>query len=229
LSTKKWRKLAAENRRLRRENEYLRHRLSLTHPSEEEKRSPSEITFVKRSKKQAPLRARSYLGYLLTRLRGSRLFLIYDKTRFAVRGLFFITKLWTLLVWLFALLGIGAQLVLALGALAIFLPTALLLSAFLGLYGYFVYRKQNAFFEKALLPATKIYFFFLPTNENDLFFHCWIQELSQSGTIFLVSHSFRKVGFSGVRRESNCIYTIHVSYYFSLVKALDPEKIVAVF
>lgn len=218
-------KLRDENRRLRRENEYLRHRLAM------EDRSPSEKLFAQRLKQKSALRAKTYFGYLIERFRTSRPFLIYDKTRFAVRGLFFITKLWTLLTWLFAFLGLGAQFLLTVGALTVFLPAALLSSAILGVYGFFAHKKRNAFFEAHLAskPDETIYFFFVPKSVRASRFLHRISGFPCKGTVFLVSFSFRGCGPSGVIRADETIYIIHVSYYFSLVKRLTQKRIVKIF
>ncbi len=228
----KLQKLRAENRRLRRENEYLRHRLSMpTAFAEKDECSPSEKLFAQRLKQKSALRARSYFGYLLERLRKSRPFLIYDKTRFAVRGLFFVTKIWTLVVWMFAFLGIGAQFLLIAGALAVFFPAAFLFSSVLGLYGYFAYRKWNKLLFPRLSRETdaRIWFFFLPKGKQGAYFSRWLSSIDQKSTVFLVSFSFRDCGFSGVRQTDVRTYIIHISYYFSLVKRLDHERIVKIF
>lgn len=229
----KIRRLRAENRSLRRENEYLRHRLSMELRADAEtESSASEKVFAKRVKERAALHAKSYFGYLLERFRRSRTFLIYDKTRFAVRGFFFVKKIWTLLVWLFAFLGIGAQFLLVAGAAAVFVPAALISSAAIGLYGYFARRK----WDKLLLPLLsentrgKLYILFLSgaeTLRGEDYFDRWISELSQRGAVILVSFSIRDIGSAGALREN--IYKIHVSYYFSLVKRLDHGRIVKIF
>ncbi|MBQ8495884.1 MAG: hypothetical protein IJ489_00310 [Clostridia bacterium] len=225
----KIRKLEAENRRLRHENEYLRHRLALEDRSEKEKTpSKSERMFAEQVGRKSALRAGNYFGYLIERFRKSRTFRIYDRTRFAVRGIFFAKKVWTFLIWFFTLLGIGAQFLFVAGSVTVFLPAALIFSASLGFYEYFAYRKWNKYFS-SLLSDQKIYFIFLSAGKTGEYLHRWSRSLAREGTVFLVSFSFRGCGFSGVVPTDENIYTIHVSYYFSLVKRLDHERIVNVF
>ena len=225
----KIRKLKAENRRLRQENEYLRHYLSLEkQPEGEEPPSESEQMFVKQAVRKSALQAGNYFGYLLGRFRKSRVFRLYDKTRFAVKGIFFARKIWIFSVGFITFLGIGAQVLLAAGFVTVFLPAMLIFCAGLGLYGYFAYRKWNKYFS-SVLAEQKLYFIFLSTKKPGAYLNRWSRALARDGTVFLVSFSFRGCGFSSVTHTDENIYTIHVSYYFSLVKRLDQERIVNIF
>ena len=91
------RRLKTENRRLRRENAYLRQR-TMEHGTETEPLCASSRKFRETARSVPSLHAKTYFGYLLERFRCSRPFLVYDKTRFAVRGFFFARKIWQLLI-----------------------------------------------------------------------------------------------------------------------------------
>lgn len=222
------RRLKAENRRLHRENEYLRHRAALRRmprePLSEETKHFSEAVRLSHA-----LHARTYFGYLLERFRRSRLFLIYDKTRFAVRGFFFATKLWHLLIFVFSLLGISAQFLFIAGALMVFLPAAVLSSLTVGIYGYFIHRKRNRLLQKQLheKKIIRIYLIFAQT-ERMHHFSRYLDEMTKKGAVFLISRSFRECGFSGASQIGVNLYRIHISFYFSFIRHLDAFRIIKI-
>ena len=225
----KIRRLEAENRRLRRENAYLKQWYDGERRAFDEKTSLPERYFAERLQQKAALRAKTYFGYLMEKFRRSRSFLVYDKTRFLMRGFFFARKLWYLFVLVVTALGISAQFLFLLTTLAIFLPAALISSFVIGFYGYFRHRKWNRLFYEILREKEKVYLFFLPKRKTGFYFSHWCENLSENATVFLISFSFRDCRFSSVSALGENIYKIHVSYYFSLIKRLDYEKIIRIY
>ncbi len=219
-------KLKEENRRLRRENEYLRYGASFPKGN-----TQSEKEFAEKIRRHTALGAKTYFGYLLEKFRRSRVFLIYDKTRFVMRGFLFAGKLFHFLFLIAAILGVGAQVLLAVSALAVFIPAALSVSLIVGIYGYFAYRKENRRFAQffAERPFERIYFFFAEKSERGRFLNGWLLCLAQTDIVFLISDSFWETGFSGVRKQKNGVYLLHSSYYFSFIRLLPKERLIKVY
>lgn len=220
------RRLKEENRRLRRENEYLRYGADLPKGN-----SKAERLFAEKVRQKSALRATTYFGYLLERFRRSRPFRIYDKTRFAMRGFLFARKLFRLSLLIATVVGVGAQVLLAVSAIAVFIPAALIVSLIAGIYGYFVYRTENLRFS-VLFSERKtetIYLFFLTKSERSVYLSEWMRTLSETGIVFLISDSLLKTGFSGVRRQKNGVYLLHSSYYFSFIKLLPQERLIKIY
>ena len=217
--------LKEENRRLRRENEYLRFGASLPKGNTE-----AQKILAEKARQRAALHAKTYFGYLLEKFRRSRLFVIYDKTRFAMRGFLLARKLFHLFLLIATALGIGAQFLLSVSALAVFIPAATAVSLTVGIYGYFAYRKENRRF--ALYfdthPTEKIYLFFLTKSSDSMYFERWQKSLTQENTVFLITDSFWKTGFGGVKKQKNGVYLLHSSYYFSLIRLLPQERLIKV-
>lgn len=229
----KIRRLSSENRRLRRENEYLRHRLSMDSGKISSIKSETSAEKILRESMRMTevSRLHSYFGYLTHRFRFSLPFRLYDRTRFAVRGFSFVTKMVTLLVWIFTFLGVGAQFLFAVGAVMIFLPAATVASFVTGIVGYFVHKKWNRKFSEILsVYPGRIYIVFISkerTSEGK--FPRFLRELSEDGTVFLVSHSFSACGFSGARSVEDRIFRIHISFYFSFARQLDFSRVVKIY
>lgn len=224
------RKLKEENRKLKRENAYLRQR-TIPDGKGAEMLSSSERNFRKSARIVLSMDAKTYFGYLVERFRHSRLFLLYDKTRFAVRGFFFARKIWQLLIFFSAFLGIGAQFLLVAGALAVFLPAALIFSFLIGIYGYFVQKKWKKYFRLMFQKEkmAKVSFVFLPQKGNCRYFFRFLSDMAKDGAVFLVSHSFRECGFSGISKREENIYQIHISFYFSFEKTWESMNIVKIY
>ena len=227
MTDREWiQKLKEENRRLRRENEYLR--CGTIFPKGN---TQAERIFSEKIRRKTAWQAKTYFGYLLEKFRKSRPFVIYDKTRFAMRGFLFARQIFHFLFWVATVLGVSAQLLLAVGALAVFIPAATVVSLTLGIYGYFAYRKENrrfiSFFRSH--PSEKIYFFFLTGSVGRAYFSGWIQSLTKDSVVFLISDSFWQTGFGGVKKQKNGIYFLHSSYYFSFIKLLPQERLIKVY
>ena len=220
------RRLKEENRRLRRENEYLRYGAILPKGN-----TKAERIFAETIRRRNVWHAKTYFGYLLEKFRRSRPFVIYDKTRFAMRGFLFARKIFRFLFLIATVLGVGAQFLLTVGALTVFIPAATVVSLALGVYGYFAYRKENrrflSFFR--MHPSEKIYLFFLTDFARGTYFSEWLPFLTEENFVFLISDSFWKTGFGGVKKQKNGVYLLHSSYYFSFVKLLPQERLIKVY
>ena len=216
-------RLRSENKRLRRENEYLRHRLTALG---EKLSDGDEIPFEERlgvaSRMASATRKRTYFGYLMNRIRGSVLFRLWDRTRFAVRGFFWASRVWRLLASIFVLFGVSTQFVLIVGAMVILLPAALVGSLFIGGMSFFAHRRWNKALSVKLASEKKIYIVFAPkTWEKHEYFQYFVSEMEKDGMVFLVLASFAACGYQGLSPLSDKRYAVHISYYFSLKKHIE--------
>jgi hypothetical protein len=225
------RDLQRENRRLKKENEYLKH-LSMQYdeiPKAEE--SPEQKVLSSSVKRTHTLHAKSYLSYLLKRFRSSRPFLIFDKTRFAMKGFKFAKKMWVFFIGFFAFLGMSAQVLLIIGAITVFLPAALVVSAVIGAFSYLSRRKRN----KVLKPLCsdqykgKVYLVFLPKDSPYGYFTRTASQLTENGHVFLVTQAFRDCKRKSLLKVEDKIYRIHISAYFSFAKRLPEERVVKIY
>ena len=225
------RDLKRENRRLRKENEYLKH-LSMQYdeiPKEEE--SPEQKALSGAVKRTHALGAGNYFSYIIKRFRSTRSFLIFDKTRFAMKGFKFAKKMWVFFIGFFAFLGISAQVLLIAGVLTVLVPAALIASAVLGAFSYFSRRKRNRML-KLLYSEDydgKVYLVFLPKEGNVGYFVRTAEALTEKGYVFFVTQSFRDCGRKSLLRIGDRMYRIHISAYFSFARHLHPEKTVKVY
>jgi hypothetical protein len=227
MTEKEKARLLAENKRLRRENEYLRHRLSaLGEKFPENGETPYEAKFSDASRVASASHKRTYFGYLLGRIKVSMAFRLWDKTRFAVRGFFFASKIWNLLVWLFVILGFGTQFLLFASALMILLPAVLVISLTLGFVGFFAHRKWNQTLSAFFTSKEKLYIIFAPKAwEKHAYFRYMLEELQKDGVVLLVCHSFSACGYRGAKTISDRLCAVHISYYFSLKKHIEGKMI----
>ena len=225
------RDLQRENRKLRKENEYLKH-LSMQYdeiPKDEE--SPEQKMLSGAVRRTYGLNAKTYLSYILLRFRHSRSFLLFDKTRFAMKMFKFARKLLVFILAVLAFLGVSAQVLVAISLLAILLPVALIVSGVIGAYTYLSRRKRNKILQHLYSEDydEKIYFVFLPRNVSDGYFVRTASALTENGNVFFVSKSFRDCKRKSLLRLGNRVYKIHISAYFSFARKLRPEKTIKVY
>lgn len=228
MSKKEDSRLRAENRRLRRENEYLRHRLTaLGENLSDGKETPFEERFGGISRRAIASRKRTYLGYLLGRMKISMIFRLWEKTRFAVRGFLWASKLWRLFVWLFVLLGFGTQFILMAGVTVILLPASIVIFLMIGVIGVFSHKRWNRMIERMLSSSNEtIYIVFVPKIcKNHAYFHDMVAEMEKNGVVFLVFSSIASSGYRGMKRLSSRLFALHISYYFSFRRHLDGKII----
>ena len=225
------RDLRRENRRLRKENEYLKH-LSMQYdvlPEDED--SPEQKAISSAVRRTHTLNANNYFSYMIKRFRSSRSFLLFDKTRFAMKGFKFAKKMWMFFVGFFAVLGISAQFLLIVVALVVFVPAALIVSAGIGVYAYFSHRKRNKILKSlcADVGEEKVYLVFLPKDNPDGYFLRTAEKLTDKGYVFFVTQSFRDCDRKSFLQIGDRMFRIHIGAYFSFARKLQPEKTVKVY
>ncbi|MBR7161447.1 MAG: hypothetical protein IKD07_03440 [Clostridia bacterium] len=226
------RALKTENRRLRQENEYMKHLCAQYEPPEEEKPTEEQKALAECAQNADVLHAKNYFAYLLAKLRRSRLFRLFDKTRFAMKKFKFAKKLWLFSVTFFTVLGVSAQVLVVVGALMVFLPAALVLSAIIGIYSYFTHRKRKQMFQRlidGLEEKEKVYLVFVPKNGMNGYFIRTLPALAEKGKVFAVCRSFKECESRGITQTETNIYKIHVSFYFSFVRRLPSERVVKIY
>ena len=226
------RQLRTENRRLRKEMAYLQHVCEQYEPPEEEYVSEEQKALTESAQNADVLRSKSYFAYLLARLRRSKLFRLFDKTRFAMKKFKFAKKLWFFLVTLVTVLGVSAQILVVVGALLVFLPAGIVLATAFGLYTYFTHRKRKKLFTKLIEQTDekeKFYLICAPKNGTMAYFARTLPAFAEKGQVFIVCRSFKECGSSGVMKTEDNVYKIHISYYFSFVRRLPPERVVKVY
>lgn len=229
-TAEKLRRLQAENRKLRRENEYLRHRAEQL--GDRTAAHGNEDAVMRDAVRNLSVsRSRTYFGYLMLSLKSSRTFRVYDKTSFAVRNLFFASKLWRIITGVAAFLGIGAQVILTLGILAVLLPAAAVFSAAAAFAGFFLHRKWNRAFEK-IFAGRRLYVLFAPKKKRGSgYFATMAEDFSKDGIVIVVSRSLAYCGFSGARAVRRNVYLVHTSYYFLLAKRFglaEPARVIKI-
>lgn len=213
------RDLKAENRRLQKENEYLRHRLVAL--GDGDLRGEMHRAGAEKGRALAAARSKSYFGYLLLLLKMSRTFRVLDRTAFAFRRVFFASKLWRILRLFAFAVGAGTGAIAFLGAALIALPAVLLFTLFAAGGEMLSRRKRNRFFEKKL-RGVACYIVFAPAGKKrGGYFDFFLRTLAENGTVLVVSRSYFDCGFSGAAAISPSIYRIHISYYFSLMHRLE--------
>ena len=225
------RDLQRENRRLRKENEYLKH-LSMQYdevPKNEE--TPEQKMLSSAVKRTHTLNSKNYFSYILQRFRTSRPFLIFDKTRFAMKGFKFAKKMWIFFIGFFAFLGISAQVLLIAGALVVFIPAALIASTAIGIYTYFSHRKRDEILKPLYSEdyGGKVYLVFLPKDHPNGYFLRTAEVLREKGHVFFVTQSFRDCNRKSLLQIGDRMFRIHISAYFSFARKLHPEKMVKVY
>ncbi|MBE6666034.1 MAG: hypothetical protein E7603_07445 [Ruminococcaceae bacterium] len=226
------RQLKTENRRLRKEMEYLQHICEQYEPPEEEYISEEQKVLMESAQNADVLHAKSYFAYLFARLRRSRLFRLFDKTRFAMKKFKFAKKLWFFMVSFVTVLGVSAQVLVIIGALAVFLPAGIVLATVFGLYTYFTHRKRKKLFTSLIEQTTekeKFYLICTPKNGTMAYFAQTLPAFAEKGQVFIICRSFKECGSAGVIKTEDNIYKIHISHYFSFVRRLPPERVVKVY
>ena len=227
MSKKKDARLCAENQRLKRENAYLRHRLAALGENPSDRReTPFEERFGAASGRAIASHKRTYFGYLLGRVKISMLFRLWDKTRFAVRGFLWASRLWRL----FVLLGFGTQFILLAGVTVVLLPAAVIASLTIGGFCAFAHQRRNRMIERALSSSNETIYIVFTSKicKNHAYFRDMVAEMERNGVVFLVLSSFASCGYRGMKRLSSRLFILHISYYFSFRRHLE-GKIVQIY
>ena len=225
------RDLRRENRRLRRENEYLRHLAMQYDFPPKEKVAPEQRMLALTAKRAHTLHAKTYYSYLFQRFQHSRPFMWFDKTKFALKNVQLAKKIWGFCIGLVAVLGISAQFLLVFSVLTVFIPSVLIVSAAIGIYSYWSHRRRRKRF-RALLSGKcegKIYLVFLPKEKSDGYFVRTLSQFSGQGHVFLITSSFRECGYRSLMPISDRVYKLHISAYFAFARRLPSDKTVKVY
>jgi hypothetical protein len=225
------RDLKRENRKLRRENDYLRHLAEQYDPPVEVEDAPEQVALTKAVKRTHTLRSKTYFAYLFQRFRQTRPFQLFNKTRFAMKSVRMARKTLVFLAGFSTFLGISAQFLLIAGAVAVFMPAALIASAVIGVYSFFSHRKRNKTF-KPLFSRDyegKIYFVFLPKNKSCDYFVRTLSDLTEKGYVFLVSPSLGDCKRKSILPMGERMFKMHISAYFSFVRKVSADKTVKIY
>ena len=223
--------LRRENRKLRRENAYLRHLSMQYDPPSKDEDSPEQIMLAKAVKRTHTLRSKNYFSYLFQRFRLTRPFMIFNRTRFAMKSVRLARKTLVFLSVFFTFLGIGAQFLVIVGSLAVFIPSALAASAVIGIYSYISHRRRDKIFKPLFSEKYegKIYIVFLPKDKPCEYFIGTLPEFTERGYVFLISPSFRDCEWRSVLPLGECVCKMHISAYFSFAKRLPLDKTVKIY
>lgn len=211
-------KLKWENRRLKRENAYLVHRLETVSPKET-KRIPRDREFFMRM--DDINKSNSYFSYLLSRFRLTHVYRVYDRIFFALRKFFSASKMWNNLVVIFAILGVSIQSLLTFGTVLVLLPVSLVLTAIVSAVSIY----SHNFLCKKMMNETngkKTYFMFLrrTPRKNGIFYKTAQKFADDGAVVFIVTGSPKLCNFNSAHKYGEGIYFIHSSFYFILIKAM---------
>lgn len=211
-------RLKRENARLRRENEYLNHRI--------EKLSPKEAKNVSREKEMFLSscdvdKYKGYFPYLFGQFKFSLVYRIYDRIFFALRKIILASKIWRYLPIVLGILGVILQTLLALGSVVVLLPVCIIATlVFFAVSVFeFAHRKRELL---KMVSGQKIYFLYpAKTPKKDGFFYETMREFARDGVVFAVTPSFMLSGFGAVRKAGENVYFIHTSFYYHFRKAAE--------
>ena len=206
-----YRRILRENARLRRENEYLNHRIESLSPREAKNATPERELFYGKDNVDSH---KSYLGYLASRFRLSSIYRIYDKVFFTLRKIILASKIWSYAPAVLGALAAFLQGALAFGSLLVLLPAALAASAIFLAVSLSAFAKQR---QKLLKTACgkKIYFVYpAKIPRKDGAFYETMRLLARGGIVFAVTPSLRLCGLGAVKKADENVYFIHTSFYY---------------
>lgn len=199
--------------KLRRENEYLSHRIALLSPSERKDIKRDEELFLTSDDIDS---SRGYFGYIIRKFKLTFIYKLYDRTFFAIRKYLFASRLWKNFLIILAIFGTSFQAIITFGSVLVILPSALLLSAVFGIFSFFSYRNAR----KKLLAESdgqRMYFLYARKKKRGDFFHGTVNELSARGKVFIVTPYFSSCGFSMMKKTDGNVCFIHTSFYFGFI------------
>lgn len=205
------REAAREIKRLRRENEYYKRRLS-------GRGAVRKSTFAVRkfSAGSEAAKDRSYVEYLKNRIGASAVVSLYSRIFFVIRKYLLASAVFKVLVFLIGLVQSSAALLLVCSALAVLLPAFTVFSLISALIALISRRSVT----KKLLSGIngRVYIVFGVVRGR------YRKELLGGGALLCVSASLAACGFSSAKRLPDGAYNIHISYIFSLMKKLSLKK-----
>lgn len=210
-------RLKKENKKLRRENAYLAHRIETLSPKETKHVSRERELFLTMGDMDG---SQGYFRYLLGRFKLTLVYRVYDRIFFALRKYILASKIWKNIVIILAVFGTSIQALLTFGSVLVLLPTTVVATAILAVFSAYSYRMLC---KKMLaeISGKRIYFMFLrkKPRKNGVFY-ATAKDFSGDGVVFAVTQLPSLCDFHAVRKYADGIYFIHMSFYFTLAKAM---------
>lgn len=220
------RALRRENRRLRKQNEYLAHRVDV-------------LSGEKLGGTQAKIRGKmriqnssGFFAYWLLRIKSSAAYAVYDKVMFVLRKYVFASNFLFIAKYLLAILSSSVAFVVAASIIAVALPVFLLMALSAFLAGLLLYRKWNAFFGKYLSEKKVYIFFHIRRGRSEKYYLDTAKALSENAVILVICDSLFKAKDVCASHVGNNVYYIYAGYYFRLKKLLrspDIESIMHIY
>lgn len=218
---KEIRALKRENRKLRKQNEYLAHRVDVLSGA---KQGGAQAQIRKKMRLQS---ASGFWAYNLLRIKSTAAYAIYDKAMFALRKYVFASNLILIAKYIIAIVHGSVALVVAAGVLAVTLPVLGLMALSAFLVALILQRRWNTFF-RGYLSGKRVYLFFhIRRGRSEKYYLDMAKALGENAVILVVSDSLftvKDVCVSHSHSGDN-IYYIYSGYYFILKKLLRSHDI----
>jgi len=203
-------------RRLRRENEYLRHReKSLSGKAESGIGTPRASAVAGRI-----LRSGGYLGYLWLTVKSTTVYKVYDKVFFAVRKYMLASSIFKIVIAVLSFLKTSAAFIIIFGILAVLAPAILIFGTLMFVISMFSYTKLD----RATANISSNVYAFAPHGRTPLMDDT-AAEVAAHGKVVNITTSFSKCAFSGAKRRADGTLDVHVSYFFRMKKILEKNGI----
>lgn len=218
---KELRALKRENRKLRKQNEYLAHRVDVLSGA---KQGGAQAQIRKKMRLQS---ASGFWAYNLLRIKSTAAYAIYDRAMFALRKYVFASNLILIAKYIIAIVHGSVALVVAAGVLAVTLPVLGLMALSAFLVALILQRRWNTFF-RGYLSGKRVYLFFhIRRGRSEKYYLDMAKALGENAVILVVSDSLftvKDVCVSHSHSGDN-IYYIYSGYYFMLKKLLRSPDI----
>lgn len=218
---KEIRALKRENRKLRKQNEYLAHRVDVLSGA---KQGGAQAQIRKKMRLQS---ASGFWAYNLLRIKSTAAYAIYDRAMFALRKYVFASNLILIAKYIIAIVHGSVALVVAAGVLAVTLPVLGLMALSAFLVALILQRRWNTFF-RGYLSGKRVYLFFhIRRGRSEKYYLDMAKALGENAVILVVSDSLftvKDVCVSHSHSGDN-IYYIYSGYYFILKKLLRSHDI----
>ncbi len=218
---KEIRALKRENRKLRKQNEYLAHRVDVLSGA---KQGGAQAQIRKKMRLQS---ASGFWAYNLLRIKSTAAYAIYDRAMFALRKYVFASNLILIAKYIIAIVHGSVALVVAAGVLAVTLPVLGLMALSAFLVALILQRRWNTFF-RGYLSGKRVYLFFhIRRGRSEKYYLDMAKALGENAVILVVSDSLftvKDVCVSHSHSGDN-IYYIYSGYYFILKKLLRSPDI----
>lgn len=218
---KEIRALKRENRKLRKQNEYLTHRIDMLSGA---KQGGAQAQIRKKMRLQS---ASGFWAYNLLRIKSTAAYAIYDRAMFALRKYVFASNLILIAKYIIAIVHGSVALVVAAGVLAVTLPVLGLMALSAFLVALILQRRWNTFF-RGYLSGKRVYLFFhIRRGRSEKYYLDMAKALGENAVILVVSDSLftvKDVCVSHSHSGDN-IYYIYSGYYFMLKKLMRSPDI----